>query len=78
MPPADPTPLSAPSWATLLTGLKVEQHRITSNDLATRKQQKDGNQWQNTMLSVNIVRILCSLSMLKEGYLCGLVASILK
>lgn len=41
---ADPTPLSAPSWATLLTGLKVEQHRITSNDLATRKQQKDGNQ----------------------------------
>ncbi|CAL1127466.1 unnamed protein product, partial [Cladocopium goreaui] len=29
----DPVPLSAPSWATLLTGLKADKHRITSNDL---------------------------------------------
>eukprot|EP00438_Fugacium_kawagutii_P030165 Skav235187 [mRNA] locus=scaffold721:399249:411269:- [translate_table: standard] len=28
-----PTPLSAPSWATLLTGLKADKHRISSNDL---------------------------------------------
>ncbi|CAK9054317.1 PPM-type phosphatase domain-containing protein, partial [Durusdinium trenchii] len=29
----DPIPLSAPSWATLLTGQRAAVHRITSNDL---------------------------------------------